>query len=174
MIGWTPDQPAQRYASESSIVAGDSRLCFQWFENLAIVTPSITRWSALQLTCMMLTGTTLPLASKRGSFWILPTAPMHTCDHSMRSDCTASTTSSEAYLGDDEDGFGVGAAHSADVGEREGAHCEVLGLELARLAKSLQCIQLMRNLQNRLGLYGLCPTPRISVGGDGRTKDRSP
>lgn len=49
-------------------MAGFSKYDFHKLENLAIVAPSITRWSADQLTFIMCVGTTWPLSSYRGSF----------------------------------------------------------------------------------------------------------
>ena len=56
-------QRSPRSQMRRSILAGLSSSEIQALENRAIVAPSITRWSADQLTCIMLMGTTLPLSS---------------------------------------------------------------------------------------------------------------
>ena len=56
-------QRSPRSQMRRSILAGLSSSEIQALEKRAIVAPSITRWSADQLTCIMLMGTTLPLSS---------------------------------------------------------------------------------------------------------------
>lgn len=58
--------------------AGCSRYCFQTLEKLAMVTPSMTRWSADQLTLITYAFTTSSLSLKRGTALVLPIAPMAT------------------------------------------------------------------------------------------------
>ena len=56
------------YLRAVNIVAGASRKVFHRLEKRATVAPSITRWSADQLTSMMCVGATSPVSVYRGSF----------------------------------------------------------------------------------------------------------
>ena len=56
------------YFKSSIMAAGFSRKDFHTLENLATVAPSMTLWSADQLTCMMCAATTLPSLSNLGNF----------------------------------------------------------------------------------------------------------
>lgn len=71
------------YLRCTNIVAGVSRKPFHKLEKRDMVAPSMTLWSADQLTCMMCALIRFSSASNRGSSLICPMAPMHTVGWTM-------------------------------------------------------------------------------------------
>jgi hypothetical protein len=58
---------------------GSARYDFHRLENWAMVTPSTTRWSAVQLASITVTGTTSMFLLYRGTVRSAPRAPITTC-----------------------------------------------------------------------------------------------
>ena len=58
----------------------------------------------------------------------------------------------QRYLWKHYDWFGIGASDAADVGESEGASCQILTAEFALRSEFVQAVEFRSDLQHRLGL----------------------